>query len=329
MQLVATTHQMTPDRTLVSTDACSMPTDFETLPPEILLRILSFLAIDDLHSLTRTSHLLRQLSCDPILHVQRLHLASQTLSVSLVHRPSIDTIRPPRALIYLSRTLVLARAVSRSLISVRLNHKLSRRLPADSLVDRAILPRECTSYSSLVAPALIQSRQAVSRERLRLGLGRKLKRRPSLASLVSLNILPAECATRAISPGLVATRRKVIRERLKDGLRAWVEGRAVLAQERKADEVDAQEKTTVKGLVRRYTARRNVALAQAPVTLDVVALEKKTAQAKWGREAGLARKREREREEKGRVDGLSSQPTRAKVLGLKSFWEGVIRTAAG
>ena len=298
----------------------------EALPAEVVLHILSFLSISDLHSLTRTSRLLRQLSCDPILHMQRLYLASQILSTSLPHRPSIDTLRPPQAWIFLSRTHVLARTVSRSLISVRLNHNLSRRPPADSLVERAILPRECTSYSSPISPALIQSRQAVSKERLKLGLGKKLERRPSLTSLVSLNILPEECATRSISPGLVAARRRVIRESLKDGLRAWVEGRAVQAQKRKADEVDATEKTTVKGLVRRYTARR-VAAAGQDDRLDATTLEKKGAQARWGREADLARKRERE--ERRRATGACSQPTRANVLGLKRFWEGVIRTAAG
>jgi hypothetical protein len=141
-----------------------------------------------------------------------------------------------------------------------------------------------------------------------------------------MNILPQECATRSISPGLVATRRKVIKESLKDGLRAWVEGRAVLAQKRKADEVDATEQTTVKGLVRRYTARRVAADVQG-IRLDAVALQKKKAQARWGREADLARKRERE--ERRRASGACSQPTRANVLGLKRFWEGVIRAAAG
>jgi hypothetical protein len=61
--------------------------------------------------------------------------------------------------------------------------------------------------------------------------------------------------------------------------------------------------------------------------LDAVALEKKKAQMRWGREADLARKREREK--RRGVNGACSQPTRAKVLGLKRFWEGVIRAAAG
>ena len=109
-------------------------------------------------------------------------------------------------------------------------------------------------------------------------------------------------------------------------MRAWVEGRAVLAQKRKADEVDATEKVTVKNLVRRYTARR-VAADGYNGNLYAVALEKKKAQARWGREADLARKKERE--ERRGLSGACSQPTRANVLGLKRFWEGVIRAAGG
>ena len=133
---------------------------------------------------------------------------------------------------------------------------------------------------------------------------------------------------RSISPALVATRRKVIKESLKDGLRAWVEGRAVVAQKRKADEVDATEKINVKSLVRRYTARRAAAERQS-ATLDAAALRerKKKPQPRWGREADMARKKERE--ERRRGNGACSQPTRANVLGMKRFWEGVIRAAAG
>jgi hypothetical protein len=90
--------------------------------------------------------------------------------------------------------------------------------------------------------------------------------------------------------------------------------------------VDATEKVTVKGLVRRYTAHR-VAAEDQNARLDAVALEKKKAQTRWGREAALARKKERE--ERRRGTGACSQPTRANVLGLKRFWEGVIRAAAG
>ena len=304
-----------------------MPINLETLPTEVLLHVLSFLSIPDLLSLTRTCHILRHLACDPVLHTHRLHSTSIYLAHTLPNRPSISTLRPPRALILLSRTHVLARSLSRRLVSVRLNHNLSRRPSASSLVERSILPRECTSYSSPVAPALIQSRQAVLRQHLRAGLGRKLERRPSPTSLVSLNILPPECATRTVSPALISTRRQVIRESLKDGLRAWVEGRGVAAQKRKADELDASERTTVKALVRRFTARRLAAAAdEVDQRPDAMALEKRRAQVRWGRDADSARVRECEERRRGL--GACSQPTRAHVLNLKRFWEGVIHTRA-
>lgn len=156
------------------------------------------------------------------------------------------------------------------------------------------------------------------------GLGRKLERRPSMNSLVSLNILPEECARRSVSPAIVATRRKVIRESLKDGLRAWVEGRAIQAQKRKADEVEAAEKTTVKTLVRRFAARKLV--QEMEENVDSVSLEKGKAQARWGREVEIARQDEKKR---AAATGACAHPTRAHVLGLRKFWEGVIRAAAG
>ena len=117
-----------------------------------------------------------------------------------------------------------------------------------------------------------------------------------------------------------------MRERLKDGLRAWVEGRAVLAQERRVEEGGGRE--SVKGLVRRFTftasARRGGDDGRRGVEVEMQ--EKRKAQARWGREAEVLRKRERE--ERRRGSGACEQPTRAHVLGLKRFWEGVIRTAA-
>ncbi|KAK5196683.1 hypothetical protein LTR96_004311 [Exophiala xenobiotica] len=125
--------------------------------------------------------------------------------------------------------------------------------------------------------------------------------------------MPEECARRNVSPAIVATRRKVIRESLKDGLRAWVEGRALQAQKRKADEMEAVEKNTVKTLVRRFAAKK-LALERA----------EKINSARWGREIEMAR---HEEERRVMANGACPQPTRAHVLGLKKFWEGVIRAA--
>jgi hypothetical protein len=137
--------------------------------------------------------------------------------------------------------------------------------------------------------------------------------------------MPEECARQAVSPAIVATRRRVIRESLKDGLRAWVEARGLQAQKRKADEWDALERITVKNLVRRYAAKK---LAQElEDKIDPLSLEKRRAQARWGREVEIA-KRNEEKRATGTA-GACAQPTRAHVLGLKRFWESAIRNAAG
>lgn len=174
-----------------------------------------------------------------------------------------------------------------------------------------------------------------------------------------------------VSPAIVATRRNVIRETLKDGLRAWVEGRGIQAQKRKADELEATERANVKNLVRRFAARNLAADAELDfgerrrdarrgvlvdggngdgVDVDVglggVRERRRRGSPQsappprcWGREAEIARNREEERRKRmgdggraadGGLDycGVCPQPTRAHVLGLKRFWEGVIRAAA-
>ena len=306
-----------------------MGLSLNSLPPEILLRILFFLEVPDLLQLSRTNHTLRDVACDPLLHLERLHHASYTVSILLARRPPKSAISPPNSWIWLSRTNVLSRQISKSLIRIRLSHNLEHRPSPFDLVQRSILPSVCTTYSSHVSPVLIQSQQAVERHRLKDGLGKKLERRPSMSSLVSLNILPEECARRSVSPAIVATRRRVIRESLKDGLRAWVEGRGIQAQKRKADEMEAAERITVKSLVRRFAARKvaqDMAKQEPVHHLDPVTLEKRRAQARWGREVEVAKM---DAERRTAAHGTCEQPTRAKVLGMKKFWEGVIRAAAG
>ena len=160
----------------------------------------------------------------------------------------------------------------------------------------------------------------VQRRRVRDVVGRKLERRPSVGSLVQRHILPEECGRRpgAVSPVLVEARRGVMRERLKDGLRRWVEGRAVVAQREREKVVAAQaEGVSVRVLVRRLQARRErVEMGERGSGNHCVVAEKKRAQRAWGAEAEKERLRAR------------NQPTRAHVLGLKRFWEGVTRAAA-
>lgn len=362
------------------------------LPPELLHTILTHLDLPDLLQTSRTCHLLRSLAVDPFLHTTRLHSASLTLSHLLSHRASKSSISPPSSWIWLSRTNVLSRQISKSLIRIRLAHNLEHRPSSAELVERAILPSVCgASYDSPVAPGIIQCHQAIQRRSVRDRLARKLKRRPSVGSLVSLNIIPAECVSRTstssstsstststcagcctpsttativVAPALVATRRNVIRELLKDGLRAWVSGRGIQAQKLKADELDATERATVQNLVRRIAARNRAADAELEVSARKNQQQHHQQDRRkghgnvnatlWGREAEMARKRDEERrirmmgdwargggadssggeypQDRGRNGieycGVCTQPTRAHVLGLKRFWEGVITASA-
>ena len=88
-------------------------------------------------------------------------------------------------------------------------------------------------------------------------------------------------------------RRKIERERLKDGLRAWIARRAD-AVEKRLSNGQEREKPSVRSLVQRFARRTGG----------------KERDGRWGRGALEKRKRE-------------SEPTRAHVLGLKRFWEGV------
>lgn len=283
--------------------------NLSTLPPEVLLSILQFLDISDLHNLRLTTPLLRRLACDPLLHLQRLHSVPPILSHKITHRPPRRSLAPPNATIYLTRTAVLSLRISKSLVRIRVNHALSTRPQATDLICRGVLPR---AYN-VVSPGLVAVSVKVQRRRVRDVVGRKLEKRPSVGSLVQRCILPEECRPGLVSPVLVEARRRVMRERLKDGLSRWIQGRGVEAQKEMSDE--AAEGVSVRALVRRLQARRE-RVERREREVDSVAVEKKRAQRAWGAEAEKERERAR------------NQPTRAHVLGLKRFWEGVIRTAA-
>lgn len=292
---------------------------FTDLPEEVLLLVLSFLHLSDLLQCSRVSHLLRSLATDPILHTERLQLARHDLRRRLTVRRSRASISPPNAWIWLSRAYMLSRSIGRSLIKIRLSHRLERRPSTRDLVARAILP----SHAISISPVLIQSQRAVQKNRLRDALSRKLERRPSMDSLVSSNILPEECVRRIVSPLLFETRRKVMKENLKDGLRAWVENRGLKAQQERIAQLDETERADVKSLIRQLTARKTA--EELDNKVDPLSLQKRRAQARWGR-ALVAQKLQDER--KCRVRGTEClHPTRAHVHSLKRWWEGVIRTA--
>lgn len=144
-----------------------------------------------------------------------------------------------------------------------------------------------------------------------------------MKSLVSLNIIPEECAKRTVSPAIIDARRRVIKENLKDGLRAWVENRGLRAQRKRALELDETERCTVEVLVRRLTAQKLA--VELEHKLDAASMEKKRAQARWGR-ALEAQKTKEARKANGQSAGCA-HPTRAHVTGLKRRWEGIIRAA--
>lgn len=159
------------------------------------------------------------------------------------------------------------------------------------------------------------------KHRLKDDLNKKLERRPSINSLASMNILPEEYVKKIVCPALLETRRRVIKESLKDGLRAWVTSCGLKAQHQKALELDEHEKVTVKALVRRITARKLAMELEEQASAGSV--HKKKTQAKWGRALEVQRLKEESRNEELRG---CKHPTRARVLNLKKFWEGVVNT---
>ena len=130
---------------------------------------------------------------------------------------------------------------------------------------------------------------------MKIRLRRLLGRRESAEVLVERGVLPGECwkggkaYIGGLAPSLVETKRRVERERVKDLLRHWVEEWKRRGPPEKVDEVEGAPKTDVRRMAKRFARGRES--REAP---------------KWGREAG------REKRE---------MPTRAKVLGLRRFWE--------
>jgi F-box-like len=136
----------------------------------------------------------------------------------------------------------------------------------------------------------------LGRKLVGIKLNRKLGTRPGVEELVGWGVLPGECYInggkgglgRGLAPGLVEVKRKVERERVRDFLRGWVE-----EWRRKGSEIrkGEAERVEVRWMARRF-AEDN----------------KGQEQSRWGR----------------RVE-VREAPTRAKVLGLRRFWEKVGR----
>lgn len=126
------------------------------------------------------------LSLDPLLHRLRLRYSFERVGHLLPRRPSIQTISPPLAGIYLTRTHIAARRLHWSLVSIRLSRCLARRPKLDSLVSANILPKECCKldrhsgnfvWGIGVAGPLVERRRRLERERLKEGLRVRLEKK--------------------------------------------------------------------------------------------------------------------------------------------------------
>ncbi|RDL36961.1 Uncharacterized protein BP5553_04394 [Venustampulla echinocandica] len=154
----------------------------------------------------------------------------------------------------------------------------------------------------------------LGRNFIKIRLNRQLLKRPSVDELVQLGVLPRECYSKGrqggtgvwLAPGLVEVKRRVERERVKDCLRGWVDewrrrGWERRRRELEGREMEAEGRPDVRRLVRRFTRER-----------DGVAPARNM---RWGRAAVLAERKE--------------APTRAKVSGLRRFWERVDQEGVG
>lgn len=150
-------------------------------------------------------------------------------------------------------------------------------------------------------------------------LNRHLSRRPPVAYLVKANILPRECCTKvgvdaqtgdvvwggggAVAPSLLGMRRRVERERIKDGLKVGL--KKVVERVNGIERREREDVRSVRALVRRFTAVRKRAV------LEQEAESMRASCGGWR----LWDKSEKDRMERA--------PTRAKVFGLRKYWEGI------
>ena len=124
-------------------------------------------------------------------------------------------------------------------------------------------------------------------------LNRQLLKRPSAEELVEWGVLPKECygyGGRGLAPSLVETKRRVERERVKDVLRGWVEEWRRRGSEKRVGG-EGEEKMDVRRMARRFAREEGRGEGQ-----------------RWGKRVVV-----------------KEAPARAKVLGLRRFWEKVGR----
>ncbi|KAI5918005.1 hypothetical protein F4810DRAFT_715880 [Camillea tinctor] len=135
--------------------------NLDGLPNEILMHILGFLDIN---------HHFRTLSLHPILHAHRLRRA-RTVLPPLLTSPSRPTLPElvARHIVQTQNALV-SRRLARNFAEIGLKRRLRQRPSAATLIERGVLPPECSS--DLLAPALVARKREVEREKLKDGLRR-------------------------------------------------------------------------------------------------------------------------------------------------------------
>ncbi|KAI1636822.1 hypothetical protein F4809DRAFT_607296 [Biscogniauxia mediterranea] len=144
--------------------------NLDGLPNEILMHILGFLDVCDLLATSRINHHFRTLSLHPTLHAYRLRRA-RTVLPPLLTSPSRPTLPElvSRHIVQTQNALV-SRRLARNFAEIGLKRRLRQRPTAATLVERGVLPPECSS--DLVAPGLVARKREVERERLKDGLRR-------------------------------------------------------------------------------------------------------------------------------------------------------------
>jgi hypothetical protein len=177
--------------------------------------------------------------------------------------------------------------------SITLSHSLPLRPSLGELMAQRIYVTRTTLAARRLGRSLVM-----------IKLNKKLRGRPSVESLIEWGVLPEECFRKEgrVSPALVEKKRMVERERVRDFLRSWVEVWRVRGEKVKGCGEEGG-KPDVRVLVRRF--------ARGSQQQDG-----REQQSRWGAQAK-------------RGGSTKEEPTRAKVLGLRRFWEKVGREGMG
>jgi hypothetical protein len=289
-----------------------------SLPPELIHHLLTFLPIPALLSLSRTCHCLRSHALSPTLHRERRRLEAHALAVNFNKRPPLSKLIPPASGIYLTSTHWNARRVERQLTKARLKYRLEHRADVGVLVERGILWGECwtrveeddhnrqlvRSKSSPSSPSAAPYKP--SSLVINQSLIHPSRKRSHIQQLSDKDHQEVWIQSH-LSPRIADAKRDLEKERIRNRLRRWVEGIGLKELERREHECELHhEKLKVKELVRRFRFLSRIKHEDE----EAMGARRVASVVRWGRGA--------EKEVKRRL----SAPPRAKVLGLRKFWEG-------